>query len=305
MSGASHSRKGFTLIELLVVIAIIAVLIGLLLPAVQKVREAASRSKCANNLKQLSLGLSGYHDVIGRYPGYRPTGMTFGASNPHEYYSSNWTYQLLPYIEQDNLFNRPFSNQGEYSTQIRGNVVTAYICPSVNMPQTLTSGSTLIALSHYHGITGRQRNEWQTIGDQGVIGVFPHENKIKLAGVKDGTSNTICFGERPPTPDLQWGWGLRGLPDLDSLMWARYTSSDTQSIATTDEQGVACPFPVFFQQPRSPRPSRCDGYHLWSFHTQGGNFGFLDGSVRFLNYNAGTTSVIAMSTRAGGEVIPE
>src|SRR5262249_14198035 len=129
--------------------------------------------------------------------------------------------------------------------------------------------------------------------------------KINFSSVTDGLSNTLAFAERPPTPDLQWGWALRGSPNLDSLIWARYVSPpDTRSITTNDEQGVPCPFPMFFQPPRNP-PSICDGYHMWSFHTGGGNFALADGSVRFFNYSAGTTTIIAMSTRAMGEVISE
>jgi prepilin-type processing-associated H-X9-DG protein len=278
---------------------------------VQKVREAAARSKCANNLKQISLGMNAYQDVAGRYPGYRPS------VNPQpdypdglppdnaEHYSTNWTYQLLPYIERNDIYNLPFTNEPEYSAAIRGQVVEVYLCPSVNMPSSFMNGSTLIALSHYHGVTGRQRNEWMTIGDQGLIGVYPSWNKIRIAHVTDGVSNTIMFAERPPTPDYQWGWGLRGLPDLDSLIWARYTANDTQSISTTDEDGNPCPFPVFFQPPRRPTPSICDGYHMWSFHTNGSNFGLADGSVRFINYSAGTTTIISMSTRAGGEQVED
>ena len=303
MPASSRRSPGFTLIELLVVIAIIAILIGLLLPAVQKVREAASRSKCTNNLKQLGIGIQAYHDVAQRYPGYYPNGLD---PTDAARYTTNWTYQILPYIEQDNIYNFPFTDLASYSSLVRGNVIQTYLCPSVNMPSSfMDGGTTLIALSHYHGVTGRQRNEWMTVGDQGLIGVWPSTNHIRIANVADGLSNTIIFAERPPTPDLQWGWGLRGLPDLDSLIWARYTSSDTQSISTTDENGVACPFPVFFQPPRRPSPSRCDGYHMWSFHPNGGNFGIADGSVRFFNYSAGTTTIISMSTRAGGEQVED
>lgn len=294
-------RLGFTLIELLVVIAIIAILIGLLLPAVQKVREAAARMKCSNNLKQMALALHSYHDVAGRFPGYYPSGLV--ATDPARY-NQNWSYVILPYIEQDNVFKLPYTTRIEYSAAIGPRVIQTYVCPSSIYPAIYQSGTTTYSLTSYHGIVGRQRSEWQTIGDQGLIGVFPSTNKINMASITDGTSNTIAFGERPPVPLLNWGWALRGAPDLDNMMWARYTASDSQSIATTDEAGAPCPFPMFFQAAR-PTPSRCDGYHMWSFHTGGGNFGLGDGSVRFFAYSAGVNVIVPMSTRAGGEVISE
>jgi prepilin-type N-terminal cleavage/methylation domain-containing protein/prepilin-type processing-associated H-X9-DG protein len=295
-----NRRKGFTLIELLVVIAIIAILIGLLLPAVQKVREAANRMKCSNNLKQLAIALHTYHDAENRFPGYRPSGTL--TTSP-AWHNTNWTYVLLPYIEQDNVYNLPYTDRTTYRTQIAPRVINTFLCPSVGSPNTNVNFTPNRALTHYHGIVGRQRSEWQTIGDQGLIGVFPFTNKINMAGIIDGTSNTIAFGERPPTPTLDWGWHT-GNPDLDNLMWARYTSTDTMSIATTNESGVPCPFPMFFQPSQTP-PSRCDGYHLWSFHTSGGNFGLADGSVRFFSYAAAVNVIVPMSTRAGGEVFSE
>src|SRR5262245_40229954 len=106
----AHSRGGFTLIELLVVIAIIAVLIGLLLPAVQKVREASARSKCQNNLKQLILGLHGHHDNRGRFP----KGLVW--NNINTYYDTprtGWNYSIFPYIEQDNLYRQFPTSAGD------------------------------------------------------------------------------------------------------------------------------------------------------------------------------------------------
>jgi prepilin-type N-terminal cleavage/methylation domain-containing protein/prepilin-type processing-associated H-X9-DG protein len=303
MRSASRSRFGFTLIELLVVIAIIAILIGLLLPAVQKVREAAARAKCTNNLKQLGLALQAYQDVQDRYPGYYPIGTL--TTNPVRY-TSGWCYQVLPYIEQGPLAAIVLPDIATFNTQVRPVVISTFLCPSNPLPSTLTSGTLTTSMTNYMGITGRQRNEWSTIGDQGIVGVYPSTNKIKIGGITDGTSNTIAFGERPPSPDMQYGWGLRGAPDLDNLIWARYTSADTIPAGyANDEQGVPCPFPMFFQPPRTPSPSRCDLYHMWSFHSGGGNFSMADGSVRFLTYNAGTTTVIDMSTRAGGEVVRE
>ena len=313
------ARFGFTLIELLVVIAIIAILIGLLLPAVQKVREAAARMKCANNLKQLGLALHTYHDANDRYPPYFPPVKSATFPNGIETtdpkrYTENWSYLLLPYIEQDNVYKLPFTTKAEYDTQIRARVINTYLCPSNPMPSTVTNGSTVTSLTNYLGIAGRQRSDWRAppagVGqDTGIIGVVgPDGNtpmKINIMSVTDGTSNTLAFGERPPTPDLQWGWGLRGSPNLDSLIWARYVSPpDTLSIASTDEAGAPCPMPMYFQPPRTPA-SRCDGYHMWSFHSGGGNFALADGSVRFFTYSAGTVTIVNMATRALGEVISE
>ena len=172
----------------------------------------------------------------------------------------------------------------------------------------------MIALTNYLGITGRQRSDWRAppagVGqDTGVIAVVgPDGNtpmKIGFAAVMDGLSNTVAFGERPPTPDLQWGWAT-GSPDLDSLIWARYIAPpDTRpSDLGTTRPASRARSPLYFQAPRSP-PSQCDGYHMWSYHTGGGNFALGDGSVRFFNYSAGTRVIIEMSTRAVGEVISE
>jgi prepilin-type N-terminal cleavage/methylation domain-containing protein/prepilin-type processing-associated H-X9-DG protein len=304
------ARRGFTLIELLVVIAIIAVLIGLLLPAVQKVREAAARVKCQNNLKQLGLSLHTYHDSTNQYPPYYPPGL---ASTDPRRYTENWTYLLLPYIEQDSVYRLPFTTRAQYDAQVRPQVIQTYLCPSNPLPSTLDNPVT--NLTNYLGVTGRQRSDWRAppngVGqDTGIMAVVgPDGNtpmKINVGAVTDGTSNTLAFAERPPTPDLQWGWGLRGNPNLDSLIWARYVvPPDTTSInGGRDEAGQPCPFPMYFQAPRNP-PSICDGYHIWSYHSGGGNFALADGSVRFFNYSAGTTTIVGMSTRALGEVTSE
>ena len=304
-------RPGFTLIELLVVIAIVAILIGLLLPAVQKVREAANRARCQNNLKQLGLALHGYHDSNNRYPPYYPPGL---ATTDPRRYTENWSYLLLPYLEQDNVFTQPFTTRAQYDALVRPQVIPVYLCPSCPLPPTLTSGTTVTSLTNYLGVTGRQRSDWRAppngVGqDTGIIAVVGPDGftsmKVGINSVTDGLSNTLAFAERPPTPDLQWGWALRGNPNLDTLIWARYVvPPDTASIATTDEAGLPCPFPMFFQVPRNP-PSRCDGYHMWSYHVGGGNFAIADGSVRFFTYSAGTTTIISMSTRSGGEVVSE
>jgi len=307
---SSRHHAAFTLIELLVVIAIIAILIGLLLPAVQKVREAASRMKCSNNLKQIGLALHTYHDANDKYPPYYPGGLAL--TDPRRY-SENWSYLLLPYIEQGNVYSQPFTTRAEYDAQMRRQVIPTYLCPSNPLPSTVTSGSGVVtSLTNYMGVTGRQRNDWRPLPlgfgmDTGVIAVTNASGqpvKINILSVTDGTSNTIAFGERPPVPDLQWGWAMRGNPNLDTLIWAQYTAADTASLGTSDDYGP-CPFPMYFQAPRSPKAGYCDGYHMWSYHTGGGNFALADGSVRFMTYQAGPVIIPAMATRAMGEVISE
>jgi prepilin-type N-terminal cleavage/methylation domain-containing protein/prepilin-type processing-associated H-X9-DG protein len=312
MSRPRSERTAFTLIELLVVIAIIAILIGLLLPAVQKVREAAARMKCSNNLKQLGIALHTYHDANNVFPTY-PTGC---ASNV-TCYTQNWTFQLLPFIEQGNIANQPFGTSlTSFRDLVRTKVVSTYICPSNPSPSTVnTSAGQAIALTNYMGITGRQRSDYKNapdgVGmDTGIIGLvrtsgtsFPAA-PVGISAITDGTSNTLAFGERPPLPDLQWGW-VYGKPDLDSLIWARYIvpPDSTNNLGASDSVGP-CPFPMYFQAPASP-PRYCDGYHMWSYHTGGGNFALADGSVRFIQYSAGTTVIVPMSTRAMGEVVSQ
>jgi prepilin-type N-terminal cleavage/methylation domain-containing protein/prepilin-type processing-associated H-X9-DG protein len=296
-----RARSGFTLIELLVVIAIIAILIGLLLPAVQKVREAAARMKCSNNLKQLALALHTYHDANDRYPPYYPSGLA--ATDPKRY-TENWSFLLLPYVEQAAIYNQTITTRVEYDNLVRHRALSVYNCPSNPLPTQLTTSTPAIALGSYLGVTGRQRSDWKAppagfgmdTGIMAVTDVSGKAVKINFASVTDGLSNTLTFGERPPTPDLQWGWILRGSPNLDSIGWAQYTSADTQSITT------GCTFPMYFQAPANP-PAQCDGYHMWSYHTGGGNFALGDGSVRFFRYQAGPTVIVPMSTRAMGEVV--
>src|SRR5690242_19872960 len=137
------ARRGFTLIELLVVIAIIAVLIGLLLPAVQKVREAAARSQCSNNLKQLGIALHNYHDTYGRFPAIVYIGPGIGRDEETNI-GPNWAVLILPYIEQDNLYKTVSTSIQNYSSwalgtggsndqgwrNIRGTTIKTYTCPS-------------------------------------------------------------------------------------------------------------------------------------------------------------------------------
>jgi len=312
-------RVAFTLIELLVVIAIIAILIGLLLPAVQKVREAAARTKCINNLKQQGLGLHNYHDTYKTLPqGQRPYANP-GTSNAPFEGSWTWMAYILPFIEQDNLARqaKAFASSGGSNWYAWYNTacpmkMPIFTCPADSRGQEVfpgaSSGIQDQALTTYLGNSGTTSTSLDGVlfgATSGATG-----SQITLVGINDGTSNTIMVGERPPNSNKEFGWwfaayGYDGRGNGDCVMTsndlaianyfiANYSSSPNLPCNGSASQKIGL-------QPGNPNVG-CDAAHYWSFHPGGAQFLMCDGSCRFVSYS-NNGILPALSTRNGGEVV--
>jgi prepilin-type N-terminal cleavage/methylation domain-containing protein len=314
-------RSAFTLIELLVVIAIIAILIGLLLPAVQKVREAAARAKCQNNLKQLGIAVHTYHDQFNRTP-YNFDPNTYGYDDNSRSWS--WMTQILPMIEQGNLYNTAVSN-GSLATplstgtliagfpaapnptfnqlqSVHSTKINTYLCPSdPSGGQTSTNranGSTAAGagVTNYKGVSGSNWawGSFTNVGPSGNIngldagdGMFYRSDirrPLTLIGIIDGTSNTLMVGEDLPDRNTHCSWTR-----------ANY-SVGTCSIPLNNGLNTG--------QPGFNNPN--DWPNLYSFrsqHSGGANFAIADGGVRFVTSSIAIANYRAASTIRGGEVI--
>jgi len=323
-------RRAFTLIELLVVIAIIAVLIGLLLPAVQKVREAASRMRCTSNLKQIALASHGYHDANTRFPGAVEQGSRY----------SSLFVELLPYIEQTPLSNQwDFSPTGSNGGTRAGSVIKTYICPShpqADTPLSLTTGQ--YALTTYGGNGGTLPFPADISPCDGMFFITGSASRprygqvgVQIIHITDGASNTLLFGERivgdlnmdtflgapfdtPPSPPLQ--------PETNYMPWAPPSGPNAAGglLGSTtminyrhgSTWGPPPPPPPPMIPPPPPKVSWSNfGPQAWarlgsmgSYHTSGANVALADGSVRFLRDSTSISTLRALCTRAGGDLLP-
>lgn len=295
------NRTGFTLIELLVVISIIGVLIGLLVPAVQKVREASNRMSCTNNLKQVGLAVHGYHNAYGKFPpGY--ISKVDGVGNDLGP-GWGWASMILPQMEQENLFklidfNLPIENA--VNQQARITIIKSFLCPSDTVPSqafpvgkkspagTISTTICSIAPSNFVGNYG--------VSEPGVDGegIFFRNSVVRMADILDGTNSTLLAGERAfYHAESSWVGAVTGAdqgPTLNSPLAIQLNESSNFILAHTGES---------FHGPAEPMEAN----HYTSRHSGVGNFLFVDGHVRPLSGSTSYATFKGLSTRAGSEVL--
>jgi prepilin-type N-terminal cleavage/methylation domain-containing protein/prepilin-type processing-associated H-X9-DG protein len=298
----SHKHRGFTLIELLVVIAIIAILIGLLLPAVQKVRESAARMKCQNNLKQIGLALHAFHDRMNGYPaGYQSQ---VAADNSDMGPGWGWATQLLDDLEQSALKQRirfDLQISDAANAQVRVLPLVAFICPSEPLIGTFTvvdSGGAPVcdvARANYvamNGVLGVTDDAFDNNG------VFLRNTRMKVADIPDGLSTTLFVGERcSAMSDVTWVGAV-----TNGVVPAKRYADPSDQLANAE--GPPALVLAHGSQDHLPNnPLVFDADATASFHVQGVNFLFGDGSVRAISNTINGLVYEALLTRAGGEPI--
>jgi prepilin-type N-terminal cleavage/methylation domain-containing protein/prepilin-type processing-associated H-X9-DG protein len=312
-------RRGFTLIELLVVIAIIAILIGLLLPAIQKVRSAAARIQCGNNLHQISLAAFNYESSNQKFP--PGVNCTTGSSSfplpPNPGISYSLFEALLPYVEQDNIdknlnLNRPYNSQylncvGPNS--VGAQVIKIYVCPADSgLPPLAVTTYTSRGVTYYFGMTSYGGNAgtistyWQ---DETMDGVFYLNSATRIGDIKDGTSNTLFFGERnhydPNFDALSALLGSSPLSTFGGWAWANDNSMEDVTLSTRVPINYMTPAGLTADPTYIYRDSRACAFG--SGHTNGANFAFADGSIHFLTTGTDLLVLQALGTRNGGEPV--
>lgn len=323
VSMKTRVRRGFTLIELLVVAAIIAILIALLLPAIQKAREAANRTRCQNNLKQLALALHNFHDATGTLP----ASTNIGPASPRVSY----IIQLLPNLEQNALYQRYDFSLNWYDTgnqPVTTIPLQVVLCPSAphtqkdskpedyfGTPPAWSNTTTALYPVTDYGATTHVGDRAVTAGlvDKGGSGIMPKNSTPKFEDVLDGLSNTIMLAESAGRPFLYQKGNLIGaLPTsrVNGGGWSRAASDF--SIEGSSPDGTTFPgtcavnctngeTPTIY--PADPIYGNNGSSAVYAFHPNGANVAFGDGSVHFIRDTVNIRVFARLVTRAGNEPI--
>jgi prepilin-type N-terminal cleavage/methylation domain-containing protein len=272
----SHKfRRAFTLVELLVVIAIMGILIGLLLPAVQKIRESANRTSCMNNLKQLGLAFHHHHDTLGFFPAggsswTTPPNYVAGSPAVGKKQLAGWGFQILPYIEADNVW------KGGSATDDQGRILVAigttnkvFFCPSRRLPQTVDFSET----TYLNGIVcTRALCDYAASNLEGT-GIVQRLKETRFSSIVDGTTNTLMLSEK------RLNLAHLGDPQTDDNIG--YTSGfDNETVRST----LKPPLPDYRDNMQGNGQDRFGSSHPGIF-----NVVFADGSVRSLSYSIDPT----------------
>jgi prepilin-type N-terminal cleavage/methylation domain-containing protein len=283
------SRHGFTLVELLVVIAIIGVLVALLLPAVQAARESARRTQCINNLKQIGLGMHNHHDLFGRLPS--AGGGTTG-NPPTDRGEWGWAYEILPYIEQGNVFDMTSDSQ------LRATIIKTYVCPTRRSPMLFGgqgrsdyagNGATRV---NSDGLTG-------TIARSDAPGPNWRRGRVPMADITDGTSNVILAGEKLVNRPTMGG---DPLDFSDNESWAGPGYADGDIMRGCMPVGSTWYTPIHDTNITSPPDTQL----FWRFgaaHPVSAQFVLGDGSVRAINFQIDATTFMRLCVLNDGQPV--
>lgn len=289
-----RQRAGFTLIELLVVIAIIAILIGLLLPAIQKVREAAARSKCQNNLKQLGIAAHGYHDAMGKLP-YPRSG---GGQNRH-----TWALLLTPYIEQGNVYNiyitpiagvsqtdgvNNFTSGNASINQVNQSTVNVFLCPSrrgspVFSP--ITAGSNVMGIPSDYAACSGDSSAVPSDGAFQLVNSNHIDSGLRFADIVDGTSSTLMIGEK----HIQLGM-------LNDSIQDGFIYSGSEQQTYYRRAGIS--------NPLANSNAVAANSQFGSWHSGVCQFVFVDGGVHPVRNSTPGSTLALLANRNDGQPVP-
>lgn len=295
MNRGATSKRGITLIELVVSIAILFALMALLLPAINSARAASRKMSCSSRMREIGVATAQYETVHRRIP----------PNLTHEFVQ--WQFHLLPFIEQ-NSTHRLIKNSMEVNPDGYPSygwiTIASFLCPEDGegiFPVRQYVTSILAGKSDYAGVCG--------VSEEAADGVFPPYGKgiggagatgLRYSEITDGLSNTLIYGERPPSDDGTVGTWLRGLTYLNATVGVAETGPFSFGQGSEPMSGCG---PQKFRPGRSSDP--CSAGHNWSFHVGGGHFATVDAAVTFQSFSIDENVLRSLATRNGGEVSSE